>query len=88
MYQVKYSDKVFKQLKKLDIKVQKDITTWIAKNLLNIKNPREKGKPLQANRTGQWRYRIGDYRLICEIKDKELVILALSLGHRKSIYDE
>ena len=48
---------------------------------------RQHGKGLTANRSGQWRYRIGDYRLICEIKDNELIILALSVGHRREIYD-
>ncbi|WP_083505612.1 type II toxin-antitoxin system RelE family toxin [Gemelliphila asaccharolytica] len=56
------------------------------KNLQNCINPREKGKALSYNRIGQWRYRIGNYRLICEIKDKELIILALEFGHRKNIY--
>ena len=41
---------------------------------------------IAANRSGQWRYRIGDYRVICEIIDEELVVLALTLGHRKDIY--
>ena len=51
-------------------------------------DPRQHGKKLTANRNGQWRYRIGDYRLICEINDNELVILALSLGHRREIYNK
>ena len=42
---------------------------------------------MTANRTGQWRYRIGDYRLICLIKDNELIILAMTVGHRRDIYE-
>ena len=52
-----------------------------------VKTPRVKGKALTANRKGQWRYRIGDYRLLCLIEDEELVILALSIGHRREVYD-
>ena len=86
MYILKYSEKAIKQLSKLDKSTQKLILTWIAKNLENCENPRIKGKGLTANRSGEWRYRVADYRIICDIQDNELVILALSIGHRKTIY--
>ncbi len=86
MYSLKYSEKAIKQLSKLDKSTQKLILTWIAKNLENCENPRIKGKGLTANRSGEWRYRVADYRIICDIQDNELVILALSIGHRKTIY--
>lgn len=86
MYTLIYSKTVLKDLKKVDKQLQKNIYNWIDKNLQNCINPREKGKALSYNRVGQWRYRIGNYRLICEIKDKELIILALEFGHRKNIY--
>ena len=50
-----------------------------------IGHPRLRGKGLIANRSGQWQYRIGDYRLICLIEDDKLVIIALSIGHRRDI---
>lgn len=50
-------------------------------------NPRSKGKGLTANRSGEWRYRIGDYRLITEIQDDKIVILVVSVGHPREIYD-
>lgn len=86
MYTLRYSDKAIKQLTKLDVGVQRLILTWIASNLENCENPRIKGKGLTANRSGEWRYRVGDYRIICDIRDDELIILALSIGHRKNIY--
>lgn len=86
MYSLQYSDRVIKQLSKLDKGTQKLILTWIANNLEDCENPRIKGKGLIANRSGEWRYRVGDYRIICDIRDSELVILALSVGHRKDIY--
>ena len=86
MYTLRYSDRAIKQLIKLDIGVQRLILTWIASNLENCENPRIKGKGLTANRSGEWRYRVGDYRIICDIRDDELIILALSIGHRKNIY--
>lgn len=86
MYTLKYSERAMKQLKKLDKGTQKLILTWIGKNLENCDNPRIKGKGLTANRSGEWRYRVGNYRIICDIRDKELIILALSIGHRRNIY--
>ena len=86
MYTLRYSDRAIKQLTKLDVGVQRLILTWIASNLENCENPRIKGKGLTANRSGEWRYRVGDYRIICDIRDDELIILALSIGHMKNIY--
>ena len=85
-YRVEYSERAIKELKKLNRYTRQMIYAWISKNLVGCENPRQHGKGLTANRSGQWRYRIGDYRLICEIKDNELVILALSVGHRREIY--
>ncbi|MBC6309876.1 type II toxin-antitoxin system RelE/ParE family toxin [Listeria sp. FSL L7-1582] len=49
-------------------------------------NPRVSGKPLLGNRAGRWRYRIGDYRVICKIDGDKLIVLALEVGHRKQVY--
>lgn len=85
-YSVEYTPTVLKGLKKLDKQTRAFIIGWIEKNLIGCENPRARGEGLTANRSGQWRYRIGDYRLICEIQDSRLVILALSLGHRSEVY--
>lgn len=86
-YRVETTQRFDKELKKLDKYTQRMIVAWIDKNLEGCDNPKIHGKGLTANRIGQWRYRIGDYRLICVIEDEELVILALSVGHRKEVYD-
>lgn len=86
MYTLKYSERAIKQLRKLDKGTQKLILTWVGKNLENCDNPRIKGKGLTANRSGEWRYRVGNYRIICDIRDKELIILALSIARRRNIY--
>ena len=75
-----------KEFKKLEKYTQQMIKSWIVKNLQNCEDPRAHGKGLTANKSGQWRYRIGDYRLLCLIQDKELIILALAVGHRRDIY--
>ena len=86
-YDVKLSERFKKEFRKPDKYTQKLLRAWINKNLVNCTDPRQHGKELTANRSGQWRYRIGDYRLLCEIIDNELIILALSVGHRRDIYD-
>ena len=85
-YYVKTTARFDKEFKKLDKYTQQMIKSWIGKNLQNCENPRAHGKGLTANKSGQWRYRIGDYRLLCLIQDQELIILALTVGHRREIY--
>lgn len=86
-YEVELSERFKKEFRKLDKYTQKMIRAWINKNLVRTENPRLHGKGLTANRSGQWRYRIGDYRLICDINENKLIILALSVGHRRDVYD-
>ena len=82
-YNVELSERFKKEFKKLDKYTQRIIRGWINKNLVDTTDPRIHGKGLTSNRSGQWRYRIGDYRLICLIEDEKLIILALTIGHRK-----
>lgn len=51
------------------------------------KNPRNFGKHLSGDKSGLWRYRIGDFRVICRLQDDRLVVLVVAVGHRKEIYD-
>lgn len=86
MYRIETTLRFDKEFKKLDRYTQKMMKAWIEKHLVGCTNPRLYVKGLSANRAGQWRYRVGDYRLICEIDEEEVVILALSIGHRREIY--
>lgn len=85
-YSVETTARFDKEFRKLDRYTQRMIKGWIDKNLIDTNDPRSHGKGLTANRSGQWRYWIGDYRLICQIDDGKLVILALSVGHRSEVY--
>ena len=86
-YRVEVTPRFEKEFRKLDRYTQRMLKAWIDKNLVDCEDPRAHGKGRTANRSGQWRYRIGDYRLICLIEDGELVILALSVGHRREVYE-
>lgn len=87
-YTVQYSKRAIKDIKRLDRYTQRMLKSWIEKNLIDCEIPRAHGKGLTGNRSGQWRYRIGDYRMICEIDDGKLTILALSVGHRSEVYKQ
>lgn len=62
------------------------ITSWIGKNLDGCEDPRVHGKGLIANRSGEWRYRVGNYRVLCMIEDAVLVVEVFSIGHRSEVY--
>ena len=85
-FHVEWTPRAQKQLRKMNKSIAELILRWVNKNLDGCSNPYQHGKALTANRTGQWRYRVGDYRLIAEILDDEIIILILSVGHRKEIY--
>ena len=87
-YTVEFTQEALRQLKKLDKYTAMMIVAWVRKNLEGCENPRQHGKGLTANRSGQWRYRVGDYRLIAEIQDSRIVILILNVGHRRDVYHQ
>ena len=86
IYELKYEEKAVKQIKKLDLATRKLIKSWIEKNLLNTDNPRQHGKGLTGGLSQYWRYRVGDYRILAEINDTEIVIIIVEVGHRREIY--
>ena len=63
------------------------ILGWIRKHLENCEDPRIHEKGPTANRSGQWRYRVGDYRILADIQDDRVIILVLNVGHRREIYE-
>lgn len=81
-----FADKARKEFLKLDKPIQKQIQTFIVK-LQGLEDPRSSGKALAGNLAGRWRYRVGDYRLVCEIEDEKIIITILRIEHRKNIYD-
>lgn len=62
------------------------ILTWIDKHLEGIENPRMMGKGLIGNKSGQWRYRIGDYRIVADINEDTIMIFILTISYRKTVY--
>ena len=85
-YKLDYTTDARKALKKLDNSIKKRIIDWIEKNLEDCENPRKNGKPLTGNLKGNWRYRVGDYRIIAKIEDEEILITVIDVNHRRQIY--
>lgn len=86
IYEVTTTEKFDKAFRKLDRPIQKMIKAWIDKNLIETENPRLHGKGLTANRSGQWRYRIGNYRILADIQDNRLVLVLIDVQHRSTVY--
>lgn len=87
-YTVRYAKAALKSLQKLDRPIAAMLYAWVGKNLVGCTDPRAHGKALTADRSGLWRYRVGDYRLIAQIDDSAVTILMLEIGHRSSIYKQ
>lgn len=75
-----------KQIRKLDRKAQETIVRFLRERVQPTGDPRQWGKPLRGEKRGLWRYRVGDYRLICDIQDEKITVLVLAVGHRKDVY--
>lgn len=85
---IEYEEKAAKRLRKLDKATARQIRDYLQKRVAERDDPRTLGKALTgAQLGGFWRYRVGDYRIICELQDQRLVVLVLKVGHRRQIYD-
>ena len=84
-YALVYSKEALKDLKKLDNSVSRVIYAWLKKTIDGCSDPRIHGKGLTSNRSGQWRYRVGNYRIICKIEDDKVIVLVLTIGHRSTV---
>jgi mRNA interferase RelE/StbE len=83
---IKIDKHALKELAKIEKKDRQRIFQFLKVDLVKLDNPRLSGKALQGDLKGLWRYRVGDYRLIAQIKDNELQVLVVEIGHRKAIY--
>jgi mRNA interferase RelE/StbE len=85
-YTIVFDARALKALDALDKIQSRLILAWIDKNLNGTDDPRILGKPLKGKLSSYWRYRIGQYRILVELLDKELVIVIISISHRRDVY--
>lgn len=83
----RFDDRALKELRKLGKKAQRDIIAYLDERITGEGDPRRFGKGLKADLVGLWRYRVGDYRVLCQIRDGELLILVVAVGHRRDVYE-
>lgn len=86
-YRLVVSENVKKKIKKMDKQLGLMLAKDMKARLDKFEDPRRFGKALKGDNKGLWRYRIGSYRVICEIRDNELIVLAIDIGYRKNIYE-
>jgi mRNA interferase RelE/StbE len=85
-WRVEISRTAERQITKLDRRIQAELLRYLGERIREAPDPRQFGKALRGEKKGLWRYRVGDYRIICDIRDAEKTVVVLALGHRKHIY--
>ena len=83
---VDWNDGARRDLRKLDRTAQSTILRYFRERLMVDDDPKRFGKPLRQGLRGLWRYRIGDYRAVCQIQERQLTVLVLTVGHRSQVY--
>ena len=84
---IEYDPRAVQDLKKLDHSVRREIVDYMDSRSATDDDPRRFGKPLRGSKFGLWRYRVRDYRIICELQDQRLVVLVVAVGHRSAVYE-
>ncbi len=87
-WSIEYDPGAVRDLKKLDRAAQREILDFMDQRIAGAADPRDFGKPLRNSKFGLWRYRVRDYRILCEIQESRLVVLVVTVGHRSAVYDE
>lgn len=85
-WRIEISELARKQLSKLDKVVASRIVAFLHERVASHADPRATGKPLKGELKAYWRYRVGDWRVLCEVKDECVTLLVLHVGHRRDVY--
>ena len=83
----RFDERALKDLRKLGTQAQRDILGYLDERIAGDSDPRRFGKGLKADLAGLWRYRVGDYRILCLIRDREVLVLVVAVGHRRDVYE-
>ena len=86
-YEIEFDPEAVKDLKKLDGSIQARLLGFLRQRVTPLENPRDLGEALTGATLGSyWKYRVGDWRIICDIQDRRLIVRVLRLGNRRDIY--
>ncbi|MBV8938842.1 MAG: type II toxin-antitoxin system RelE/ParE family toxin [Alphaproteobacteria bacterium] len=87
MWSIEWDEEARKELRRLSHPVQQQLIQYLEQRIATPHEPRRFGKALTADLRGLWRYRVGDYRIVCRIEKEKLIVLVLHVGHRRHIYE-
>jgi mRNA interferase RelE/StbE len=86
-FEIEFDPEAVKDLKKLDLPVQQRLIGFLKLRVATLENPRDIGEALAGGKLGAyWKYRVGDWRIICDIQDKRIVVRVLRIGNRREVY--
>jgi mRNA interferase RelE/StbE len=86
-FEIEFDPDAVKDLKKLDRPIQQRLVCFLKTRVAKLENPREIGEVLSGAKQGNyWKYRVGDWRIICDIQDRRIVIRVLRIGNRREVY--
>lgn len=86
-WKIEFDPRALEELERLERDTQRRIVRFLRKRIAPLENPRSIGEALRGKKLGRfWKYRVGDYRLVCDIQDTLIRILVLRVGNRKDIY--
>jgi len=85
---IEYDEGAVRDLKKLDRQVQREILDYMEKRIGRAEDPRAFGKPLRHSKFGLWRYRVRNYRIVCQLRQAKLIVLVVAVGHRSRVYED
>ncbi|HEY1803906.1 MAG TPA: type II toxin-antitoxin system RelE/ParE family toxin [Terracidiphilus sp.] len=88
VWTVEFDERARREIRKLDPKTQLDILRYLRERIAGSSDPRQFGKPLRMKLAGLWRYRVGQYRLICRFEEDRLIVLVIKVGHRREVYED
>ncbi len=83
---IEYDPEAIKDLNKLNRSIRLEIFRYMQEGIGQADSPRNFGKPLRFDKFGLWRYRVRDFRIICELQEARQVVLVVGVGHRKNVY--
>ena len=86
-WRIEFDPDALRELSRLDPSIQRRIIAYLRQRIAKPEDPRRFGRALRGNLQNLWRYRIGDFRLICEIRDDPRLVVVLGVGHRKDVYE-
>lgn len=85
---IEYDEGALQDLKKLDGQLQREVLDYMEKRIAKADDPRSFGKPLRHSKFGLWRYRLRDFRIICQLQEAKLIVLVVAVGHRSTVYED